>query len=200
LCEQLGVAGGAGFETGLADGGRIGHVVSLRISSMRTSDGTAPAARGDGAGSDSVSRVGPASHLTLHYRIGLLAPAAEVFSTFGHKPATLQLGIGQLAEPLERCLLGLAEGECHSFSLAAEQAFGARNPQLVQRLSRSVFDRHVSTGTEYQPGDLVELPAPGGGRYAGVIKTIDAESVLFDFNHPLAGQAIRFDVEILGVL
>jgi FKBP-type peptidyl-prolyl cis-trans isomerase SlpA len=167
---------------------------------MRTSDHSAPAARADSAGTDGVSRVGPASHLTLHYRIGLAEPPAEVFSTFGHKPATLQLGIGQLAEPLERCLLGLVEGERRSFSLAAEEAFGARNPQLVQRLSRSVFDRHVSEGTDYRPGDLVELPAPGGGRYAGVIKTIDAESVLFDFNHPLAGQPICFDVEILGVL
>jgi FKBP-type peptidyl-prolyl cis-trans isomerase SlpA len=63
-----------------------------------------------------------------------------------------------------------------------------------------VFDRHVTAGTDYEPGDLVELPAPGGGRYAGVLKSIDPDSVLFDFNHPLAGQAISFDVEILGVL
>ena len=46
----------------------------------------------------------------------------------------------------------------------------------------------------------VELPAPGGGRYAGVVKEINDQSVLFDFNHPLAGQAIDFEVEILGVL
>lgn len=140
------------------------------------------------------------SHLTLHYRIVLSDPSAEVFSTFGDKPATLQLGVGQLAEPLERCLLGLCEGELRSFSLAPDAAFGQRNPQLVQRLSRAVFDRHVTAETEYQPGDLVELPAPGGGRYAGVLKAIDADHVLFDFNHPLAGQSIRFDVEILGVL
>jgi len=145
-------------------------------------------------------RVAPDSHLTLHYRIALRDPEAEVFSTFGDKPATLQLGIGQLAEPLERCLLGLFEGDLRSFSLPPEAAFGQRNPQLVQRLSRSVFDRHVSVETEYRAGDLVELPAPGGGRYAGVIKAIDADHVLFDFNHPLAGQSIRFDVEILGVL
>jgi FKBP-type peptidyl-prolyl cis-trans isomerase SlpA len=47
---------------------------------------------------------------------------------------------------------------------------------------------------------LVELPAPDGGRYAGVVKAINDQYVLFDFNHPLAGQALDFDVEILGVL
>jgi FKBP-type peptidyl-prolyl cis-trans isomerase SlpA len=50
------------------------------------------------------------------------------------------------------------------------------------------------------PGDLVELPAPDGSRYAGVIKAINDDFVLFDFNHPLAGQRIRLEVQILGVL
>jgi len=46
----------------------------------------------------------------------------------------------------------------------------------------------------------VEFPAPGGGRFAGVLKEIDDQWALFDFNHPLAGQRIRLEVEILGVL
>jgi FKBP-type peptidyl-prolyl cis-trans isomerase SlpA len=145
-------------------------------------------------------RVGADSHLTLHYRLTLADREADVISTFGGKPATLQLGIGQLAEPLERCLIGLGEGDCRRFALPPGEAFGPRNPELLQRLSRAVFDAHTTSGTVYEPGDLVELPAPGGGRYAGVVKEISEQSVLFDFNHPLAGQAIDFEVEILGVL
>ena len=145
-------------------------------------------------------RVGPGAHLTLHYRLTLADLGADVISTFGGNPATLQLGIGQLAEPLERCLIGLAEGERKRFALGPGDAFGPRNPELLQRLTRAAFDAHTTPETVYEPGDLVELPAPGGGRYAGVVKEITEQSVLFDFNHPLAGQALDFEVEILGVL
>ena len=145
-------------------------------------------------------RAGPGSHLTLHYRLRLASRDVDVISTFGGKPATLQLGIGQLAEPLERCLQGLTDGDKRSFRLAEGEAFGPRNPDLLQRLTRAAFDSHAAPGTTYEPGDLVELPAPNGGRYAGVVKEINDQSVLFDFNHPLAGQALDFEVEVLAVL
>lgn len=126
--------------------------------------GTVPADSADPNGSvDEGPRVGADSHLTLHYRLTLAERGADIISTFGGKPATLQIGIGQLAEPLERCLMDLREGEHRRFALAPGEAFGPRNPELLQRLSRSVFDAHTTAGTTYEPGDLVELPAPGGG-------------------------------------
>ncbi|TXH55539.1 MAG: peptidylprolyl isomerase, partial [Burkholderiaceae bacterium] len=54
---------------------------------------------------------------------------------------------------------------------------------------------------EYGVGDVVEFPTPDGqGRYAGVVRECGPDWLLFDFNHPLAGQAVRFDVKLLGVL
>jgi FKBP-type peptidyl-prolyl cis-trans isomerase SlpA len=144
--------------------------------------------------------VGPESHLTLHYRLSLAASGADVISTFGDRPATLTLGMGQLAEPLERRLLGLAEGTSARFDLLPGEAFGDRNPELLQRVSRSLLEQHGEPGARYQPGDLLDFAAPDGGRYAGVVKEIDQAGALLDFNHPLAGQPIRFDVQILGVL
>lgn len=144
--------------------------------------------------------VSPGSHLTLHYRLSLADSGADVINTFVERPATLQLGIGQMAEPLERCLIGLAEGALQVFELEPEQAFGQRNPELVQKLSRATFDANIEPGSEYEPGDLVEFPTSDGGRFAGVLKSLNAQYALFDFNHPLAGQRVCFEVRILGIL
>jgi FKBP-type peptidyl-prolyl cis-trans isomerase SlpA len=105
-----------------------------------------------------------------------------------------------LAEPLEQCLLGLTEGAHQVFELEPDRAFGARNAELVRRISRRVFDENTDPQGDYGPGDLVEFNAPGGGRIAGVLKEITEEHALFDFNHPLAGQQVIFEVRILGVL
>jgi len=151
---------------------------------------------------DATPTVNGQSHLTLHYRVSLREPASEVISTFGSRPATIQMGGGQLAAPLEQTLLGLTEGDSKRFDLSGADAYGQRQAELVQSLSRRLFDSHVDTAAdgEYSPGDVVELTGPGGERVAGVIKSIDAERVVVDLNHPLAGQDIVFEVEIVGVL
>jgi FKBP-type peptidyl-prolyl cis-trans isomerase SlpA len=143
--------------------------------------------------------IAPGSHVTLHYRVTLTDVGSEVISTFGQRPATLSPGYGHLAEPLERCLLGLAEGDERSFELAAGHAYGQRNPELIQTVSRQMLKEN-SEETEFELGDLIEFPTPEGGRYAGVLKQIDDHQATFDFNHPLAGRPIRFDVQIIGVL
>ncbi|KIF80464.1 FKBP-type peptidyl-prolyl cis-trans isomerase [Noviherbaspirillum autotrophicum] len=140
-----------------------------------------------------------AAYLTLHYRLAA-ADGNDIVTTFNDNPATLQLGTGQLAPFLEACLLGLPEGAHQTFELPPEQAFGPRNPDLIQRVSRATLDENSAGGDEYVIGDLIEFSAPSGGRFAGVLRAIDDDSALFDFNHPLAGQAVKFEVKIIGVL
>lgn len=140
-----------------------------------------------------------AAYLTLHYRLASM-DGVDIVSTFEDNPATLQLGTGQLAPFLEACLVGLQEGTHRSFDLLPEKAFGPRNPDLIQRVSRATLDENSQAGEQYAVGDLVEFAAPGGGRFAGVLREIDTDGALFDFNHPLAGQALRFEVKIIGIL
>jgi FKBP-type peptidyl-prolyl cis-trans isomerase SlpA len=147
-----------------------------------------------------VNTVQNGSFLTLHYR--LTGPdGADVVSTFGDKPATLSLGAGQLAPAIEALLLGLPEGAHERFELPAGAAYGDRNPELQQRVKRSLLAELGDPDAEYHVGDVVSFPTPDGqGAYAGVVRETAADWLLFDFNHPLAGQPVRFEVQLLGVL
>ncbi len=145
-------------------------------------------------------RVEPGSFLTLHYRLAG-ADGTALVDTFADKPATLSLGVGQLAPAIEQQLLGLQEGSAARFDLPAGAAFGQRNPELLQRVKRSLLRELGEADADYAVGDVVEFPTPGGeGRYAGVVRECGADWLLFDFNHPLAGQAVCFEVKLLGVL
>ena len=141
----------------------------------------------------------PGAYLTLHYRLASF-DGHDIVTTFNANPATLQLGAGQLAPFLESCLLGLPEGCQKVFELPPEQAFGPRNPQLVQRVTRAMLDENSAPDAAYQIGDLVDFAAPNGGRFAGVLRELDDDGALFDFNHPLAGQSVQFEVKIISVL
>jgi len=143
--------------------------------------------------------VTPAAYLTLHYRLAS-QDGNDIVTTFDGNPATLQLGTGQLAPFLEERLMGLPEGAEQTFMLSPEQSFGPRNSELLQRVSRATLAQNSQLGEEYKVGDVVEFAAPGGGRFAGVLLEINENDALFDFNHPLAGQALRFDVRIIGIL
>lgn len=147
-----------------------------------------------------MTTIQPGSFLTLHYR--LAGPdGRDVVNTFDDKPATLSLGAGQLAPAMESRLLGLGEGARASFDLAAGEAFGDRNPGLLQRVRRTLLSEWGDPDVEYDVGDVVQFPAPDGrGGFSGVVREVADEWLLFDFNHPLAGQPVRFEVQVLGVL
>ncbi|MBL8305144.1 MAG: FKBP-type peptidyl-prolyl cis-trans isomerase [Rubrivivax sp.] len=144
--------------------------------------------------------VQPGSFLTLHYR--LAGPdGGDVINTFIDKPATLSLGTGQLSPAIEQRLLGLPEGTHTAFDLPAGVAFGDRNPELLQRVKLSLLKELGDPDAEYAVGDVVQFPTPDGqGQYAGVVREAGPDWLLFDFNHPLAGQPVRFEVKLLGVL
>ena len=146
----------------------------------------------------------PGSFLTLHYRLS--GPdGTAVVDTFADKPATLSLGMGQLAPAIEQQLIGLAEGTQAVFDLPAGAAFGPRNAEMLQRVKLQLLRELGDPDTEYNVGDVVQFPTPDGqGSYAGVVRergrTGADDWLLFDFNHPLAGQPVRFEVKLLGVL
>ena len=156
----------------------------------------------------SALRVQPGSFLTLHYR--LAGPGGDIINTFHDKPATLTLGTGELSPAVEHRLLGLEEGTRAQFELPAGEAFGERNADMVQWVARKLLVQMGDPDESYHVGDVVQFPTPDGlGQYAGAVRqlgeptktaTANPSAVLFDFNHPLAGQPVTFEVHVIGVL
>lgn len=144
---------------------------------------------------DSLPRVTPESFLTLHYRV-TTDDGEEFLNTFDMSPATLMMGSGQLADTLESCLLGLPQGARETFVLAPEKAFGVSNPRLVERIALSA----LPAGMVLQENSVVEFTAPDGQAFSGFLRELDETHGLFDFNHPLAGKTIHFEVHLIGVM
>ena len=134
----------------------------------------------------------------------MAAPGGSaIINTFGGQPATLSLGNGQLSPAIEARLLGMAEGSQHTFSLAPGEAFGERNADLVQWVARKLLNELGNPDEQYTAGDVVQFPTPDGmGTYAGAVQQVRGagDAVQFDFNHPLAGQAVEFEVQLIGIL
>jgi len=155
----------------------------------------------------SSARVHPGSFLTLHYR--LAGPSGDIINTFQDKPATLTLGSGELSPAVEQRLIGLEEGARATFDIPAGEAFGERNPEMVQWVSRKLLASIGDPNEDYHVGEVVQFSTPDGlGQYAGAVQQLGEDkdgdgkpdAVLFDFNHPLAGQPVTFEVHVIGVL
>jgi len=150
-----------------------------------------------------MATVQPGSFLTLHYR--LAGPAGDVINTFADKPATLTLGNSELSPAMEQRLLGLEEGTRTTFELAQGEAFGERNTEMQQWVGRKLLNELGDPDDVYHVGEVVEFCTPDGmSTYAGVVLQVgnaeNPEALLIDFNHPLAGQPVTFEVHVIGVL
>lgn len=141
----------------------------------------------------SEQRIGQNSTVTLHFALKLES-GDVVDSNFEKEPATFTVGDGSLLPGFERTLFGLKDGDKRSFQILPEHAFGTPNEQNVQVMSRSQFD-----SMELDYGVLVIFKDAAGGEMPGVVKAFNDQQVTVDFNHPLAGKDITFDVEIVKV-
>jgi FKBP-type peptidyl-prolyl cis-trans isomerase SlpA len=137
--------------------------------------------------------IGPGMRVTLHFRLAL-ANGEQVDATRQDRPATFRVGDGRLPAGIERRLFGLAAGAEVQIELAPADAFGDVREENVRFLPRRQFGPAVTP----EPGLVVSFMAPEG-ELPGVIRSIEGELVVVDFNHPLAGRRLSLDVSILAV-
>jgi FKBP-type peptidyl-prolyl cis-trans isomerase SlpA len=150
---------------------------------------------------NAASVVTPSSFVTLHYR--LAGPdGVAIVNTFGDKPATFSLGSGAMSPGMEQRLLGIPEGSRRLLDLEPGEAFGDRNPALVQRVTKRLLAEWGDPDQVYIEGDVVQFPPRGAQReqLTGMVREVGDTWLTIDFNHPLAGLAVTLEVQIIGVL
>lgn len=136
--------------------------------------------------------IGPDTRVTLHFAL-LLDSGEEIDTTRRGKPATFEVGDGNLLPGFEEALFGMQAGDDAQIELEPERAFGPHRPENVQLLERERFE-----GVPLEPGVVVSFKA-SDGQLPGVVRRVFDRTVEVDFNHPLAGRRIVFDVSILRV-
>ncbi|MEC8144605.1 MAG: FKBP-type peptidyl-prolyl cis-trans isomerase [Pseudomonadota bacterium] len=132
----------------------------------------------------------------MHF--ALLMPSCEENDTTRRgKPASLTLGDGNLLPGFEEVLLGLSAGDDAQLVIPAEQAFGERVDANIRLLAKTLF-AEFNSEQPLEPGLVDSFQAPSG-ELPGVVKAVYDDTVQVDFNHPLSGRDITFDVSILSV-
>jgi len=129
----------------------------------------------------------------VHYR-GTLTDGTEFDSSEGRSPLEFTLGEGSVIEGFDAGVIGLEVGDKTTVTIAPEQAYGPKNDALIQRVQGDMF------AEEPYVGGHVDLVAPDGGRLPGVITAVEGEEVVLDFNHPLAGETLVFDIELVEIV
>jgi FKBP-type peptidyl-prolyl cis-trans isomerase SlpA len=135
------------------------------------------------------------SAVTLHFEIKLKDGSVADSTHQMGKPAKLIIGDGSLSDNFESHLMGLTAGDKRAVELTAEDAFGAPNPDNIHHLDRGRFNNPE----ELEVGVIMAFAGPDGQEIPGIVKELVGDSVTVDFNHPLAGQDVIFDIEILAV-
>ncbi len=133
--------------------------------------------------------------VTLHYK-GTLEDGTEFDSSHNrNEPMTVTVGAGQLIEGFDRELSGMSSGETKTFTIAAEDAYGPHFEEATTTLEREVFPGDF----EFSEGMIVPLQGPDGEVHRAALSNFTDDTVFADFNHPMAGKDLTFEVEILDV-
>lgn len=151
-----------------------------------------------------MEKIQPGKYVELGYDLYVVEPDGSeklVHQTDADDPEKIVFGVTQgVIVPLEKAIEGLGEGDKFNVSATSDEAFGPYDPDQVVTLEKELFLIDGKFDEEaIKPGALVPMMTADGFRINGLVKEVTADKVKMDFNHPLAGKAVRFDGQILAV-
>jgi len=149
---------------------------------------------------DAEAAIEKGAAVTLHFSLAL-RDGTEIDSNYERRPAHFTVGDGSLLPGFEATLMGKRAGEKVRVELSPEQAFGAVNQANIQHLPRSRFATLLASSAEpVVPGTVLAFADGAGNDIPGVLQSLDEDTLVVDFNHPLAGRHILFCADIVRVL
>ncbi len=131
----------------------------------------------------------------VHYT-GKLSDGEEFDSSRGEEPLKVEIGAGQLIQGFEDGLMGMSIGESKTVIIPPDQAYGLRHEEMV----RAVTLDQLPDGLEVQEGMVLESTDQQGHRVELRVTEIDGDKVVLDMNHPLAGETLTFDIEVVEII
>jgi peptidylprolyl isomerase len=129
----------------------------------------------------------------VHYR-GTLVDGTEFDSSSGREPLEFTLGEEQVIAGFDQAVQGMEIGDRKTVTVPAEDAYGPRHEEALQTVPRELFGEE-----EPSVGDIIGLTAQDGNEFMATVAAIGTEEITLDFNHPLAGEDLTFDLELVGI-
>tara|TARA_R110002020_G_scaffold114717_7_gene263902 strand:+ start:1119 stop:1556 length:438 start_codon:yes stop_codon:yes gene_type:complete len=127
---------------------------------------------------------------------GTLTDGTMFDSSEGREPLEFQVGAGQIISGLDREVEGMKVGDRQTVTVPAEQAYGPHDAAKVQKVPRNALPPEI----EPQQGMQLQARTPQGGQVPLVVTAVEAEEITVDANHPLAGQDLVFDIEVVEIV
>ncbi len=131
--------------------------------------------------------------ISLEYTV-FLADGTQIDSNVGEDPLVFTLGSHQVFPALENALMGLKVGDTKQIHLQPEEAYGPVVPEAYKEV-----DIDAVPAPYRYVGAVLGIQDPSGGVYPIRVHEVKDQKIILDFNHPLAGQALRFEVKVIGV-
>ncbi len=120
----------------------------------------------------------------------------EVFDTSkGRRPLEVQMGSGNVIPGFEAALVGMTLNEAKTFTLSPDEAYGERDGSRMHAFPKA----DIPEGMDPEVGQTLMLSTPQGQQIPARVDRIEDEDVVFDLNHPLAGQSLTFAIEVVGI-
>jgi peptidylprolyl isomerase len=130
----------------------------------------------------------------IHYT-GTLDDGTQFDSSAGREPLEFELGSGQVIPGFDKAVEGMAVGEQKKINIAADDAYGQRNEQMVQDVPRSQLPADLMP----QEGMALQAQQPDGNVVNLTVTAVSEDAITVDANHPLAGKDLNFDIELVSI-